>query len=409
MSLTHSRITAYAKPASADILGTGPVGVRHNRISVRPLLLVSSLAAGGAERVVVSLACRLAQRGLEAGVCTLTSRCDTHLADELREAGVMRYDLAVRRLTDPAAAVRYLRLLSRANVDVVHAHGQDAWILASVTRRLTAVPLILTRHVLDEPAETWRQSLRRRVALEAVRQADALVAPSSATADRLAELAGICASRIHVIPNGIDLKRFQAAATARERLRTVLGCPAHERLLLTPAILRQGKGHEVILNALPAIRRAVPHVKVVFAGAGDRETELRARAKPYGESVVFLGHREDLPDLLAACDLVVLPSYSEALPVALIEAAAAGRPMVATRVGGTADIVVHGVNGLLVPPGDPGALADAIAAVLSDEDRLQAFGQAARMIARHRFSLDGHVDRTLELWSNVARGRRRPA
>jgi len=408
MSVTHSRITAYVIPAPADVQGPG-VRIRNNRISVRPLLLVSSLAAGGAERVVVSLACRLAQRGHEAAVCTLTSKCDTHLADELREAGVIRYDLAARRLTDSGAALRYLRLLSRSGVDVVHAHGQDAWILASLARRLTTVPLILTRHVLDEPAETWRQSLRRRCALDAVRQADAVVAPSSATADRLAELAGICASRIHVIPNGIDLKRFQPAANARERLRRALGCPAHERLLLTPAVLRQGKGHEVLLDAIPALRRSVPDVKVVFAGAGDRESELRERAQPYGERVVFLGHREDLPDLLAACDLVVLPSYSEALPVALIEAAAAGRPMVATGVGGTADIVAHGVNGLLVPPGDPGALAEAIAGVLSEEERLQAFGQAARMMARHKFSLDGHVDRKLELWSNVAQARRRPA
>lgn len=382
---------------------------RESRISVRPLLLLSSLAAGGAERVVVSLACRLAQRGYDAAVCTLTSSQDTHLADELRQAGVTRYDLAARRLSDSRAVVRYLRLLSRSGVDVVHAHGQDAWILASVARWLTRVPLILTRHVLDESAGTWRQSVRRRCALEAVRRADALVAPSSATADTLAELAGICASRIQVIPNGIDLERFHPGTTGREGVRRALGCAAHERVLLMPAVLRQGKGHEVVLDALPAIRRCLPHVKLVFAGAGDREADLRQRAEPYGDRVVFLGHRDDLPDLLAACDLVVLSSYSEALPVALIEAAAAGRPVVASRVGGTPDIVAHGVSGLLVPPGDPGALADAIVAVLSDQERLQAFGQAARMIARHKFSLDGHVDRTLELWSNVARTRRSDA
>jgi glycosyltransferase involved in cell wall biosynthesis len=371
--------------------------------------LLSSLAAGGAERVVVSLACRLAQRGYDTPVCTLTSRCDTHLAEELRDGGVIRYDLGARRLSDSRAVFRYLRLLSRSSIDVVHAHGQDAWILAALARRLTTVPLILTRHVLEEPAETWRQSLRRRCALEAVRWADSLVAPSSATAERLAELVGICASRIHVIPNGIDLDQFHYPSASREEIRRALGCAAHERLLLLPAVLRQGKGHEVLLEALPAIRRSVPHVRVIFAGGGDREAELRERAEPYGDSVIFLGHRSDLPDLLAACDLVVLPSYSEALPVALIEAAAAARPAVATRVGGTAAIVEHGVTGLLVPPGNPGALAEAVVAVLSDQQRLHAFGQAARIAARHRFSLDGHADRTLELWSNVARARRRPA
>lgn len=375
----------------------------------RPLVLLSSLAAGGAERVAVSLACRLTQRGYRTILCTLTSRHDTHLVDELRHAGVIRYDLAARRLSDAGAAFRYLRLLARAGIDVVHAHGQDAWILAGLARRLTSVPLILTRHVLDEPAETWRQSLRRRCALGAVHRADALVAPSSATAERLARLTGICESRIHLIPNGIDLERFNRAGgtAAREELRRALGFAAHERVALVPAVLRHGKGHDVLLDALAAIRRAVPSVRVVFAGGGDREAELRQRAEPHGDGVVFLGHRNDLPELLAACDLVVLPSYAEALPVALIEAAAAGRPMVATRVGGTADIVEHGVNGLLVPPGDPTALAEAVAAVLNDPMRAQAFGQAGRVFARHRFSLDGHVDRTLELWSQVTLAARR--
>ena len=409
MSLMDSRMRVSRKPAAVEGQRESAVPQTESRIRLRPLLLLSSLAAGGAERVVVSLACRLAQRGYEAAVCTLTSSRDTHLADELRQAGVIRYDLSARRLSDSRAAFRYLRLLTRSGIDVVHAHGQDAWILASLAHRLTTVPLILTRHVLDEPAETWRQSIRRRCALEAVHGADALVAPSSATADKLAELVGICASRIHVIPNGIDLERFQPSSAARDVLRRSIGCAAHERLLLTPAILRQGKGHEVLLEALPIIQRSMPHVRVVFAGSGEREAELRERAEPYRDSVVFLGHRDDLPDLLAACDLVVLPSYSEALPVALIEAAAAGRPAIATRVGGTAEVVEHGVSGLLVPPGDPGALAEAVVTLLSDQQRLHAFSQAARIVARHRFSLDGHADRTLELWWNVARARRRPA
>lgn len=382
----------------------------HRGNPVRPLLLVSTLAAGGAERVVVSLAGRLVERGYDVAVCTLTATVDSHLAEELRRAGATRLDLAARRLSDSRAVVRYLRLLRHGGFDVVHAHGQDAWILATLARLVTRVPLVLTRHVLDEPAETWRQSLRRRGALEAVRRADAVVAPSSAAAETLADMTGICASRIHVIPNGIDLDRFQPAPGCRERARNALGCAPDQRLALVPAVLRFGKGHEVLLDALPALRRGCPHLKVVFAGGGEREAELRERAAPHGESVTFLGDRDDVPDLLAACDLVVLPSYAEALPVALIEAAAAGRPVVATRVGGIPEIVEHGVTGFLVPPGDPIALAEAITALLRDEDdTLRAFGLAARVSARYRFSLDSHVDRTLELWSHVAHGLRRTA
>lgn len=377
---------------------------RTDADAVRPLVLLSSLGAGGAERVAVSLVCRLAQRGHSVVLCTLTSCVDDEqLARELRQAGVVRHDLGARRLADPRACVAYLRVLARAGCNVVHAHGQDAWILASAIRRLRPVPLALTRHVLDEPAGTWRQSLRRRGALAAARRGDALVAPSSATAERLAQLTGVCVSRIHVIPNGIDLDRFDipAAATAREDVRLKLGFAAHVRFVLVPAVLRHGKGHDVLLDALPSIRRQVPHVRIAFAGGGDREDELRQRTR--GSDVVVLGHRADIPELLAACDLVVLPSLAEALPTALIEAAAARRPVVATRVGGTADVVEHGVTGLLVPPGDSRALAEAIVAVLADPEKARAFGHEARTLAHYRFSLDAHVDRTLDLWSRLAR------
>jgi glycosyltransferase involved in cell wall biosynthesis len=377
--------------------------------TLRPLVLISSLRPGGAERIVVTLMCRLAQRGFRAALCTLnTLYDDAQLAEEVQKAGVTRYDLRARRLSDPRVVARYLRLLAHARVNLVHAHGQDAWILAGMVRRFTDVPLAFTRHVLDEPADTWRQALRRRSALAASRQADALVAPSYATADSLGRLAGFCPSRVHVIPNGINLERFErpAIVMARDETRRALGFEAHERIVILPAVLRPGKGHDVLLEALPIIQTRVPHVRVVFAGDGERDAELRLRARSYGPEVVFLGHRNDLPELLAACDLVVLPSFSEALPTVLIEAAAAGRPVVATRVGGTPDVVEHGVTGLLVPPGDPRALADAILSLLSDPAKAEAFGRAARILVHHRFSLDGHVDRTLELWSRIIANRR---
>ncbi|HXF05576.1 MAG TPA: glycosyltransferase, partial [Blastocatellia bacterium] len=151
-----------------------------------PLILLSSLATGGAERVTVSFLRRLQQRGMEALVCTVTARHDGPLAAELSSSGVRRYDLGARRLADPLAAWRLLRLLRRQPIALVHAHGQDASILGAAVRSLVGVPLIITRHVLDEPSVTWRQRLRARLALWAIRQADAVVAVSSAAADRLA-------------------------------------------------------------------------------------------------------------------------------------------------------------------------------------------------------------------------------
>jgi glycosyltransferase involved in cell wall biosynthesis len=369
----------------------------------RPLVLLSSLAEGGAERVTVSFLGRLARDGVKALACTVASRQEPSLAAELRAAGVARHDLAARRLADPAALPRLLRLLWRERIDLIHAHGQDACILAAAARRLTRVPLVLTRHVLVEPAGNWRQGLRARLALAAARRADAVIAVSQAVAERLALQARLPPSAIRVIPNAVDLERFRPCdGPPREAMRAALGLATEDVLVLVPAVLREGKGHEVLIEALPVMRAGVARLTLAFAGSGEREAALRERARSHGEAIRFLGPRHDMPALLAACDLVVLPSLAEALPTALIEAAAAGRAAVATRVGGCAEVVDDGRTGVLVPPGDAAALAAEVVALLLDRDRRRAFEQAARRRAEQRFSLDLQVSRTLDVWHAVA-------
>lgn len=370
---------------------------------LRPLVLISSLATGGAERVTVSFLRKVADLRRGVPLCTLTRRRDGGLADEVAEAGLERFDLGARRLADPIALARLVRLLVSERFHVVHAHGQDAWILATAARALRRFPLVLTRHVLTEPSDGPRSALRTRCSLGAARRAEALVAVSVATAERLSELAGIAKERIHVIPNGIDIERFDCVGyRERAELRRSLNIGHAESMILVPAVLREGKGHEVLLDALPRIQGRHPGARIVFAGAGERKEALEAWAAPFGESVRFLGQREDIPELLAACDLVAHPSWEEALPTALIEASAASRPIVATRVGGTDEVVVDGVTGVLVPAGDAIRLADEIAHLLSDSARADRLGRAARKRVRERFSLDAQVDRTLALWSSVA-------
>ena len=382
---------------------------------LRPLVLLSGLATGGAERVTVSFVRRLRAMGIDAAVCTVTARHDGPLAAELPAAGVPRHDLAARRLADPWPVIRLLQLLKRERPDVVHAHGQDASIVADAVRRLRAFPLVITRHVMEEPMGDRRQRLRARAACGALRRADAVIAVSGAIAERLAELSGRPREAIHVIANGIELDRFvDGGPEARATARAALGARPDEPLVLVPAALREGKGHEVLLRALPALRSRVPAVRVLFAGAGEREAALRREARTVGDAVQFLGLRTDIPELLTACDLVVLPSATrsdgtveEALPTVLLEAAAAGRPVVATRMSGIPEIVVDGETGLLVPPGDHAALADAIATLLLDGARARAYGAAAYRLARQRFSITTMVARTLDLWGALVDRRRR--
>jgi glycosyltransferase involved in cell wall biosynthesis len=376
---------------------------------VRALVLISSLATGGAERVTVSFLRRLAEQGRSALACTLTSRHDGSLARELTEACVTRWDIRARRLADPLAFVRLLMLLKRERIAVIHAHGQDACILAAAARMVSGIPLVITRHVLEEPGANWRERVRARLTLAAFRHADAAIAVSSAAADTLAGLAQMPRGSVKVIRNGIEVARFDDPdlAARRARIRASLGFRGEEFLLLVPAVLREGKGHEVLLSALPIILGQAPTLRVLFAGDGEREEALRGLARPYGDAVVFLGARDDIPELLAACDLVALPSRAEALPTVIMEAAAAGRPVVATRVGGTAELVEDGVTGLLVPPDDPAALARAVVDLWCDPAKARAFGAGAARLASRRFGLDEQVELTLAVWADVAAARRR--
>jgi glycosyltransferase involved in cell wall biosynthesis len=263
---------------------------------------------------------------------------------------------------------------------------------------------VITRHVIEEPSRSWREAARALAALWAARRADALVAVSSAAATSWAALARVPEARVRVIPNGIEVERFDRADLAARRgaLRAGLGLTERDDAILVLAVLREGKGHEVLLRALTTLRGSRPTARLLVAGAGEREAELRRLASPLGDAVAFLGHREDTPELLAAADVVALPSFAEALPTALVEAAAAGKPAVATRVGGTPDVVVDGVTGWLVPPRDADALARALGQALADPARAAAMGEAARARARERFTLDAQVDATLRLWQEVA-------
>jgi glycosyltransferase involved in cell wall biosynthesis len=376
---------------------------------MKPLVLISSLAPGGAERITVSFLRYLQKHGEAVPLCTVTDRHDSPLAEELEAAGIVRFDLGASRLADPLALVRLLALVHREGFDIVHAHGQDAAVLAHWARRLGRFRLVITRHVMEEPMVDRRRRRRARAAGAAIRDADAVVTVSRAIAERLTELSGRPREAIRVIFNGIELERFAGAEPgARKRMRKSLGAGPDEPLVLVPAALRDGKGHEVLLRALPDLRRRVPAVRVLIAGAGEREAVLREEARAAGNAVEFLGLRTDIPELMGACDLVVLPSATrsdgtveEALPTVLIEAAAAGRAVVATRLSGTPEIVVDERTGLLVAPGDSASLADAIATLLLDNARARAYGAAARHIARERFAIETQVFRTLALWRHV--------
>lgn len=260
--------------------------------------------------------------------------------------------------------------LRRQHVDILHAHLFDPSVVGLAAGALARTPVrVVTRHYSNYHTRIDRPV---HVALDRIctRLAHRVIAVSQHTADHLVKAEGAQPDKIRVVHNGIDFARVQISSPeAPERIRAELDL-AGRRVALIAARLHPEKGYEHLLRAVPAVAAEVPDFMLLVAGAGPFEAQYRAlsAALGCGEAVRFLGFRRDLPDLMAACDVLVLPSLAEAFGLVAAEAVYLGVPIVASRVGGIPEIVDDEVDGLLVPPGDHGALAGALVRVLTDRE-----------------------------------------
>jgi glycosyltransferase involved in cell wall biosynthesis len=222
------------------------------------------------------------------------------------------------------------------------------------------------------------------------RVGDAVVALSPSQAEELAERWHIGRAPLPVVPMGIELGPLLSADAERGALRRELAVPGGVPVIAFVGRLIAIKGLSTLLQSLAGLRREGIAFRLVVAGDGDRRASLEreARGAGLGSWAHFLGWRRDLPRLYADADVVALPSRREGVPVSVMEAMAAGRPVVAAHVGGVPDLVEDGRTGCLVPPGDPIALARAVRDLLADPARRRAMGDAARATARERFDVE---------------------
>ena len=367
---------------------------------MRVAFLLSSLQMGGAERNVLTLMPHLRARGVQSTLFTLSAECDGPLAAELSSLAIERIDLSAARLFDVGAHRRLTAILRRRGFDLLHAQDQYAIISGAAAHWRTGIPFVITRHVMEEPTDTWRRLVRARMVLAAARHStDAIVAVSHAASQRFAVQSGAPVSRIHVIPNGIELARF--AAPRREAIRIELGWPAAQPVVIMVAVFRPGKGHDLLLAAAARMREALPQIRIVLVGEGPLRPAFARSAASLGAAVEFLGERADVPKLLAASDVLVLPSENEALPTVLIEAGAASLPVVATRVGGVAEIVEDGRTGHLIDRGDAAGLAERTIGLLGDRAAAGRMGRAAQRRVQELFSVATQASRTVALYGRV--------
>jgi L-malate glycosyltransferase len=340
---------------------------------------------GGTERQMTELIQRLDR-----------SRFDVHVACFQREgAWLPRVEACapvtafpIRGFARPATlaqAAIFARWCRANRIALLQTCDFYANVFALPAAALAGVPVRMgSRRELNPDKTAGQIALQRH----AYRCAHAIVANSRA-AGRQLESEGVPADRVRIIPNGVDADRFSQRSIGGLAVATIL----------TVANLRSEKAHEVLLSAAAQLRR-YSHVRYLIAGDGPRAAELRALADTLGVAaqVRFLGHREDVPALLADADAFVLPSRSEAFPNGAIEAMAAGVPVIASRVGGLLDLIDHGRTGLLVPPDDAGALAAALESLILSPARAAMLGAAARDEVTRRYSFDRMVGEFEDLY-----------
>ncbi|HJV67910.1 glycosyltransferase [Ideonella sp.] len=296
---------------------------------------------------------------------------------------------------------RFMRILREERPDIVHLHSRrGADTLGLVAARLAGIGKVIVSRRVDDPVKPgWLTRLRY------VKLPDLVITVSKGIA-RVLEAAGVPPGQIRQVYSAIDVRAYQSSLDgAQARMR--LGLPAGAPVLVVIAQLIPRKGHRFLLQALPSILAKHPDTRVLFAGEGESEAELRAQVQATGlESCVqFLGYRNDIGDILRACDLLVHPATMEGFANVAMQAMAAGIPVVSSAVGGMPESVRDGVTGLLVPPQDPAALAEAVIKLLDDPGLRERLGRQGREIVEREFTTDVMVEGNLAVYRGLLDGR----
>lgn len=352
------------------------------------LFVFHSHICGGIERHLLSLMQGLSSRGYQTA---FAGPADSWLMDQVRAHHLSGYHLPMHGMFDLWSALRLATLARRVGADLIHSHATRGARYARFAGALTGTPVVSTAHSTNAGKHFGG--------------ADRIIAVSHAVADFLASR-GYDRGRIVVVHNGVpDVRGVPAARSLRQEM----GVPLDRPLIGLVGRFIRDKGQDIAIEALS--RLSIP---VHLALIGDHETpwgrdvHQRSQSAPAPDHIHFVGFRDDVRDYLADLDLIVAPSRREALPLTLIEAAAAGVPVVASRIGGVPEVVLDGKTGILVAPEDPAVLARAIEALIKNSALRARLGHTARQRYEDHFSLQPMLDATEEIYLGLLPARHSP-
>ncbi len=384
----------------------GPIRVMH---------VLHRIALGGTEYGVIKVANNLDPRLFAPSICSL--RVASREATAELKPGVRLHDMLRQTVLDAGLFLDLWRLFRAERVDVVHSHNWSTYSFTVVAARLAGVPVIvhgLHGRDTEAPASGFVRTTAERILARATHH---FTTVSSHLRDSVVRDWGVPPHRVLYVPNGVDLSRFGVSYSAAE-IREGLGVGPEDRLIGTVGSIREVKGYDILVRSFEMLHRRMPGVKLLLVGLdpGGRFIEKLAREIPNWESVrrdiLFLGVRRDIPEILSVLDVYVNSSLYEGMSNSILEAMASSKPVVATAVGGTPDLVEDGVTGWLVPPKDAPTLADKLERTLSDRTEAAQMGRRGRDRVERHHSFAGMVRANEALYRSLylqAKRRPRPA
>jgi sugar transferase (PEP-CTERM/EpsH1 system associated) len=363
--------------------------------------VVENLEIGGLEKVVLSLVKNLAGERYRSSVVCLGYGGE--LLQQVTDSATTVHVLEKQPGFDLGLLWRLSKLLRRTHTDVVHCHNMGPLIYGALAAKIARCSgVVYTAHGMKTSAEA------KPVLFDRMGLIDDFVTVSEDARRIAIDVAGAKRDRVETVINGVDVDALAGAAaastTVRAQRRAQIGVPDDAVVFGIVARLSAAKDHANLFLAFASVAAGYDKARLVLVGDGELRDDLTARAGDLGLSdrIVFLGSRHDVPELLGALDVFVLSSYTEGLAVTLLEAMAAGLPVVATDVGGNGEVVENGQTGLIVPPRDPDALSRAMRWMIEHGDEAGGMGKRGRWRVEERFSIGAMVRSYCERYDRIS-------
>ncbi len=359
--------------------------------------LVTSLEVGGAQHNMLLGLPNLDPTRYKHVLVSIMDRMQ--MKQQFQQAGIEVHSLGLRKKTDITAAWRLRSLLKNIHPDILHTYLIHGNVLGRIVGRIAGVPTIIGSELtIGQAGRIGRFATKLTNPLT-----DAVEVNSETGGKSVAADLGVPESKIEVVLPGLDLDAF-GSTDQRSQTRNEIGVEDNEHLVLYVGRLRTVKGVEYGIRAFAKALEQHPNMKLALAGEGDQRKELESLSTELGieNNVKFLGVRIDLPNVLSACDSVIMPSLAEGFPRVAIEVMASSKPIIATRVGGTPEAIIHNQTGILVPSKDIEAMADAIVNIANNSELATRLGDAARERTEQHYSASKYVARLDEMYSRLA-------